>query len=89
VTADFATQLLGQTLFMAVIIAGPVLLITMGVGLLISLFQVITQLQEMTLTFVPKLIAVVAALVLLGPWMLKKLLGFASVLIGNIPTYFG
>lgn len=88
-TADFATQLLGQTLFMAVIIAGPVLLITMGVGLLISLFQVITQLQEMTLTFVPKLIAVVAALVLLGPWMLKKLLGFASALIGNIPTYFG
>ena len=87
-TVDFATQLLSQMLWTSVLVAAPILGIALIVGLLISIFQVITQVQEMSLTFIPKLGAVVAALIILGPWMLKRVLGFASTLITNIPTYF-
>lgn len=87
-TVDLATQLLSQMLWTSVIVAGPVLGIALVVGFLISIFQVITQVQEMSLTFIPKLAATVAALLILGPWMIKRILGFATKLIANIPSYF-
>jgi len=68
-TADFAVRLLIETLLAAVKMSAPILLATLVVGLLISIVQVVTQVQEMTLTFVPKIIVVVVC-VMLGGWML-------------------
>ena len=85
--SDFALQLMGDLLWNAVLISAPLLGMTLLVGLIVSILQAVTQVQEMSLSFVPKLIAAVATLVLFGPWMLKKLLAFASTLIGNVPAY--
>ena len=85
-TVDLAVVLISDMLWLAIKLAAPVLGLTMAVGLLISLFQVVTQLQEMTLTFVPKL--AVAALVLIGfsGWMLTILVDYAVGLISSIPN---
>jgi flagellar biosynthesis protein FliQ len=87
VDADTAMQLLAQTLIAAAKIAAPVLLVTLAVGLVISVLQVVTQVQEMTLTFIPKLIAVGVVCLMLGSWMMatavelaKRLFGFAASL---------
>ena len=68
--ADFAVRLLSETLLAAVKMSAPILLTTLVVGLLISIVQVVTQIQEMTLTFVPKLGVVVIVCIVLGTWML-------------------
>lgn len=62
-----------KALVTGLLIAGPILIISLVVGLIISIFQATTQIQEQTLTFVPKLIAIILVLVLGGPWMLNKL----------------
>lgn len=85
--ADFALFLVGGMLKTALLIATPILATSLGVGLLISIFQVVTQIQEMTLTFVPKIIAAVGALALFGPWMMQVLMDFSRELIENIPAY--
>ena len=85
--SDFALQLMGELLWNAVLISAPLLGLTLLVGVVVSLLQAVTQVQEMSLTFVPKLLAAVAVLVLFGPWMLKKLVMFSTTLIGNIPAY--
>lgn len=79
---------MAEMLWAAVLISAPILGLTMVVGLLVSILQVVTQIQEMSLSFVPKIITVVIVMVVFGPWMLKKLLQFSSGLIGNIPAYF-
>jgi flagellar biosynthetic protein FliQ len=68
--ADFALRLMTDTLLAAVKMSAPILLATLAVGLVVSVLQVVTQIQEMTLTFVPKVIVVVMVCVLLGSWML-------------------
>lgn len=87
-TPDFALVLTQDMLWTAILISAPVLGLSMLVGLLISVVQVVTQVQEMSLTFVPKMFTVALTLIVLGPWMLNTLLEFASTLIGNIPQYF-
>ena len=84
---DLALQLMANTLGIGLLIAAPVLGLSMLVGLLVSVLQVVTQIQEMSLTFVPKLVVVVAVMVAFGPWMLGKLLAFAAGLIAGIPQY--
>lgn len=79
---------MAEMLWTGVLISAPILGLTMVVGLLISIVQVVTQIQEMSLTFVPKIVTAVIVLVVFGPWMLKKLVQFSSGLIGNIPAYF-
>jgi flagellar biosynthesis protein FliQ len=86
--SDVALQLMSQLLWGAMLISAPVLIATLAVGLLVSVLQVITQVQDMSLTFIPKLVAAVAALTVFGPWMLRKLLLLASNMISNIPNYF-
>lgn len=76
--SDFAMRLLAETLVAAVKVSAPFLIITLVVGLLISIVQVVTQVQEMTLTFVPKLIAVVAICIALGSWMLAVMVELAQ-----------
>lgn len=85
---DLALQLLADVLWNALLISAPLLAVTLMVGLLVSVIQVVTQIQEASLTFIPKLISAVLVLVICGPWMLKRLVGFATSLIANIPTYF-
>ncbi len=85
---DLAMQLLADVLWNALLISAPLLAVTLVVGLLVSVIQVVTQVQEASLTFIPKVIAAVVVLVVCGPWMLKRLAGFAGTLIANIPTYF-
>jgi len=77
-----------EMLWTAMLISGPILGFSMLVGLLISIFQVVTQIQEMSLTFVPKVVTVALTLIALGPWMLGVLMKFSRGLIGNIPLYF-
>jgi len=74
-------------LLAALVIGAPILGFSMLVGLVVSILQVVTQIQEMSLTFVPKLIAVAVTMIAFGPWMLKRLLGFATHLIASIPAY--
>lgn len=76
-----------QTLFLSLVLTGPPVMAAMLVGLTISILQATTQIQEQTLTFVPKLFTVVAVLALAGPWMLAQLVAFASSIYGSIPTY--
>jgi flagellar biosynthesis protein FliQ len=85
--ADFALMLLNQMLWNAMAISAPVLGLTLLVGLLISVFQVVTQLQEMSLAFIPKLVVAALALIVFGGWMLNHLIVFARTLIANIPQY--
>lgn len=66
------------------LVSAPVLIISMVVGLLISLFQAVTQINEMTLTFVPKIVAVVGALLVFGPWMMNVMLSYATQLLSNL-----
>jgi flagellar biosynthesis protein FliQ len=87
-TADLALQLMGDMLLASLLVAGPILGISMVVGIVISVLQVVTQVQEMSLTFVPKIVAVIATMVFLGPWILKKAVAYAAGVIGNVPAYF-
>ena len=68
-------------------LAGPVLLFGLVAGLAVSIFQALTQINEITLTFIPKIIATAAALVLFGPWMLARLIGFTATLFQSLPAY--
>jgi flagellar biosynthetic protein FliQ len=86
VEADRALNLLNDMLWNCFIVAGPILIATLVVGLLISVFQVATQLQEMTLSYVPKLIVAAVLLVALGPWMIERITEFARGLYLAIPT---
>jgi flagellar biosynthesis protein FliQ len=86
--SDLAIQLLADVLWNALLISAPLLGVTLIVGLLVSVLQVVTQVQEMSLTYIPKIIASVIVLVIFGPWMLKRLLAFSVSLISNIPSYF-
>lgn len=86
-TEDLALQLMAQMLGVGLLVAAPILGLSMLAGLLVSVVQVVTQIQEMSLTFVPKLLVVAAVMVAFGPWMLGKLLAYASALIGGIPAY--
>jgi flagellar biosynthesis protein FliQ len=78
-----------DALWLAVLLAAPLLLSALAVGLLIGIFQAATQIQEMTLSFIPKLIALVIAFFVAGPWMLSVAVSFARRLYGDIPGLLG
>lgn len=80
---DVATDLVRQTLLMALLVASPMLGIGLIVGVAISLVQAVTQIQEQTLSFVPKIIAMVGAMILLMPWIGHRLMTFTMALLGS------
>src|SRR2546425_6595709 len=84
---DQATELIRHTLLLALIVSAPMLLIGLGVGIIVSLLQAVTQIQEQTLTFVPKIAAMVAAAVLLMPWIGHRLLEYSAAMFlnGQVP----
>ncbi|HVI17751.1 flagellar biosynthesis protein FliQ [Petropleomorpha daqingensis] len=83
------TELALQTMMLAAKVAAPVLLTALLVGFLISLFQAATQIQEQTLSFVPKMIAVAIALLVSGNWVLSELVSFTQSLFDMLPTLLG
>src|SRR5580658_4147622 len=83
--AAFATDLLKLLMTNAVTLAAPILITAMVIGLAVSLFQSVTSIQEQTLTFVPKVLAIVALLIILMPWMLRTLVEFTAGMIGKMP----
>lgn len=78
-----------QAIEVTLLISGPLLLTALVVGLIISIFQAATQINEATLQFVPKLVILVAVLILVGPWMLQYLIDYIQRLFGNIPQLIG
>jgi flagellar biosynthetic protein FliQ len=81
--------LVQQALFVTVLVAAPLLLTALVVGLVVSIFQAATQINEMTLSFIPKLLAMFAVLVFAGPWMLATLVDYVQRLFGSIPQLVG
>jgi flagellar biosynthetic protein FliQ len=77
-TLDQATDLLRQTLLLALIVSAPMLVIGLVVGVAVSLFQAVTQIQEQSLTFIPKIVSMVAAAILLTPWIAHRLLEYTT-----------
>ena len=86
-TIDEVTAIASSALYLVVKVSAPVLLVSLVVGLLISIFQTVTSIQEQTLTFVPKIIAVFLSLILLGNWMLTELSGFMAELWSDFSRY--
>ncbi len=86
-TQVFVIDLAARTLQTALLLAAPPLLAGMLIGVLVSIFQAATQMQEQTLIFVPKILAVVVVLILFAPWMLQSLVAFAAQLFTHLPDY--
>ena len=86
---DVVMQIGRDALWIAALLSAPILLTALGIGLLIGVFQAATQIQEMTLSFIPKLIGVAAVLVLAGPWMLTLITEWVTELLLSIPLLLG
>ena len=86
-TDTIIIQLAQETIKLSLLLAGPVLVTALLVGLIISIFQAVTQIQEMTLTFVPKILAMTLVFFITMPWMFKKLIEFTQNLFLNIPGF--
>jgi flagellar biosynthetic protein FliQ len=84
-TPDFVLDLGKQALLLVLILSAPMLLLGLAVGVLISILQSVTQIQEMTLTFVPKIVVTVMAMIFFGPWMLRLLMSFTMQLYARLP----
>jgi flagellar biosynthetic protein FliQ len=78
-----------QALEMTMLLAAPLLLVALAIGLLVGIFQAATQINEMTLSFIPKLVGMAVALLVAGPWMLRELVSYTRALIESIPSLVG
>jgi flagellar biosynthetic protein FliQ len=78
-----------QALELTVVLSAPLLLTALAVGLIVGIFQAATQINEMTLSFIPKLLAMAAVLALMGPWMIRQLVEYSRGLIQSIPGMIG
>lgn len=86
-TIEGVAEIANQALMLILRVSMPVLLVSLCVGLLVSIFQTVTSIQEQTLTFVPKIIAIFVALILLAPWMMKSMVEFMVQLWSNFSLY--
>ncbi len=86
-TPEFVTGIGKETIEVILMVSAPVLIVGMVVGLVISVIQAVTQIQEMTLSFVPKIIAVFLVLLALAPWMMEVMMKYTSNIFTNIPNY--
>jgi flagellar biosynthetic protein FliQ len=86
-SVDFIVGIMAETIRVTLMIAAPVLIVGLVVGVVISLLQAVTQVQEMTLVFVPKIVACLVVLVAALPWMINLLVSFTHNLFSNIPNY--
>lgn len=88
-TPETVITLVQEGLYMLILLSAPPLAVSLLVGLLVSILQAATQINEMTLTFIPKLLAMFVVLVLAGPWMLSTLMDYFTRLYQSIPTVIG
>ena len=88
-TQDTVISLATQAMMLALKIAGPILLLGLIIGLLVSIFQAVTSIQEQSLSFIPKIIGVAVLIVVLGPWMLGQIVDYAQNLYLAIPSMIG
>ena len=86
---DTVVNLASQAMSLALKIAGPILLVALVIGLLVSVFQAVTQIQEQSLSLIPKIAGVAVVVVVLGPWMLGQLVAYTTALYTAIPTMVG
>ncbi len=84
---DIVVDIAQRAIMTAIYLSAPVMIASLVVGLIVSLLQAVTQINEVTLTFLPKVLAVALALFLTLPWMLSVIVGFTSELLLNIPSY--
>lgn len=88
-SAEFVIGLAGQAVFTVLKTSAPMLVLGLIVGLTVSIFQATTHIQEQTLAFIPKIIAVFVSILIFGPWILNTMVDFASRLLGNLAQYIG
>jgi flagellar biosynthetic protein FliQ len=86
---DTVVSLATQAMTLSLEIAGPILLAGLIIGLLVSIFQAVTSIQEQSLSFIPKIVGVAVLIVVLGPWMLDQLVSYAQQLYSSIPSLIG
>ena len=86
-TVEAVTDITRQALFLIIKVSAPVLLVSLCVGLAVSIFQTVTSIQEQTLTFVPKIVCIFVALVLFGNWMMNSIVEYMTVLWGSFSQY--
>jgi len=87
--SDVVISIATQAMNLAFKVAMPLLMAGLVVGLIVSVFQAVTQIQEQTLAFIPKIVAIAAVLVILGPWMLGQVLSYTNDLYRSIPSLVG
>ena len=85
-TPETVMTLAHEAMYVALLLAAPLLLVSLVVGLIVSLFQAATQINEATLSFIPKLLAIAITLVIAGPWMLSTMLDYLREMLTTIPT---
>ena len=88
-TPEMVMTIAERALVITLLLAAPLLLAGLATGLVVGAFQAATQINEMTLSFIPKLIGMATALLIAGPWMLKQLVNYTRVLIESIPSLIG
>ncbi len=88
-SGDLVVQLGQEALFIVMIVAAPMLGLGLMVGLMVSVFQATTSIQEQTLAFIPKIIAVFVAILIFGPWMLRIMTEYLTNILVNLPSYIG
>lgn len=88
-SGDLVVQLGQEALFIVMIVAAPMLGLGLIVGLMVSVFQATTSIQEQTLAFIPKIIAVFVAILIFGPWMLRIMVEYLTNVLVNLPSYIG
>jgi len=88
-SSDLVVQMAREALSMVMLISAPMLGLGMLVGILVSVFQATTQIQEQTLAFIPKIVAVFVAILIFGPWMLRLLTDYIRELFVNLPSLIG
>lgn len=88
-SSDFIIRLAGQAIFTVLKASAPMLILGLVVGLIVSIFQATTQINEQTLAFIPKIVAVFLAVLFFGPWILSTLVDFTTNLYSNLSQYIG
>ncbi|MFC4775381.1 flagellar biosynthesis protein FliQ [Paenibacillus sp. GCM10023252] len=88
-SADFVIGLAGQAILVVLKASAPMLVLGLVVGLIVSIFQATTQIQEQTLAFVPKIVAVFLSVIVFGPWILNTVVDFTYNLLNNLYKYIG
>ncbi len=86
---EFVITIAQKAIYTLFIVSGPLLIIALVVGLIVSIFQATTQIQEQTLAFIPKIVAILVALIFFGPWMLTKLVEFTFQIFSNLNNFVG